>query len=188
MSAALRICLLCYRGDMRCGGQGIYLWHLARELARRGHQVDVLVGPPAPDPMPFCRRLDAVWNDEFWGKWFRGGHHLLPRKRPWAVLSPLRFYELAASRIGFFPEPVGFSARAFRELARRLRRDRYDLVHDVQSLGWGLLGIRALGLPVLSTVHHPLSVDRLARRCVAPAPWPIGSAASNSTPSACRRR
>ena len=164
MIETLRICLLCYRGDMRCGGQGVYLWHLARELARRGHQIDVLVGPPTPDPMPFCRRVDAIWNDQFWGKWFLGGRDAcpLPQDRPWAVLSPLRFYELAASWIGFFPEPMGFSVRAFRELAYRLRSGRYDIVHDVQSLGWGLLGIRTLGLPVLSTVHHPLSVDRRA--------------------------
>jgi glycosyltransferase involved in cell wall biosynthesis len=34
------------------------------------------------------------------------------------------------------------------------------VVHDNQSLGYGLLLIRGLGLPVISTVHHPLQVDR----------------------------
>ncbi len=56
----LRICFVAYRGNMRCGGQGIYLWHLARELSRRGHRVDVLVGPPFPDPMPFARSLEPL--------------------------------------------------------------------------------------------------------------------------------
>ena len=39
---------------------------------------------------------------------------------------------------------------------------RWDLVHDVQCLGYGLLGIRALGIPVVTTIHHPLTVDRRA--------------------------
>ena len=52
MSPPLRILFTAYRGNMRCGGQGIYLWFLARELARLGHTIDVLVGPPYPDPMP----------------------------------------------------------------------------------------------------------------------------------------
>ncbi|MDJ0864702.1 MAG: glycosyltransferase family 4 protein [Myxococcota bacterium] len=164
MTRPLRICFVAYRGNMNCGGQGIYLWFLARELARLGHDVDVVVGPPYPDPMPFARAVHRVPNDEFWAKWFlKDWAHFLPAERPASVLSPLRFYELAASRIGFFPEPFVFSVRALRELARRLRAGRrYDVVHDVQCLGWGLLGIRALGLPVVTTVHHPLTMDRRA--------------------------
>jgi glycosyltransferase involved in cell wall biosynthesis len=164
MTRPLRLLFTAYRGNMRCGGQGIYLWFLARELARLGHHLDVLVGPPLPDPMPFAHDVTEIPDDRFWGKWFvRDWAHFLPSERPAAVLSPLRFYELAASRIGFFPEPAAFSARVFRETARRLRAGlRYDLVHDVQCLGWGLLGIRALGLPVVSTIHHPLTVDRRA--------------------------
>jgi len=158
----LRIAFASYRGNMRCGGQGVYLWFLARELAALGHEVDVLVGPPYPDPMPFAREVVELENLEFWGKWFaRDWAAFFPADAPLRVLAPLHFYELAASRLGFLPEPAAFSLRAFRELARRLGRGwRYDLVHDVQCLGWGLLGIRALGAPVVSTVHHPLSVDR----------------------------
>ena len=161
---ALRICFTAYRGNMHCGGQGIYLWFLARELAGLGHRVSVLVGPPYPDPMPFASEVAELPNDRFWGKWFmRDRAAFFPRENPAGVLSPLRFYELAASRMGFFPEPFAFSARAFRTLAQRLRAGRrFDVVHDVQCLGWGLLGIRALGLPVVATVHHPLTVDRRA--------------------------
>jgi glycosyltransferase involved in cell wall biosynthesis len=160
----LRICFSAYRGNMHCGGQGIYLWFLARELAALGHEISVLVGPPYPAPMPFAREVVEIPNDRFWGKWFmRDRAAFVPRENPAGVLAPLRFYELAASRIGFFPEPFAFSARAFRMLAARRRAgQRFDLVHDVQCLGWGLLGIRALGLPVVATVHHPLSVDRRA--------------------------
>ena len=158
----LRVCFVAYRGNMQCGGQGIYLWFLARELARLGHRVDVLVGPPWPDPMPFAGALERLPNEMFWGKWFlRDWKNLLPRPAPLRVFEPLNFYEFAAARLGFLPEPFAFSVRAFRALAQRLRSGtRYDLVHDIQSLGYGLLGIRALGLPVVTTVHHPLSVDR----------------------------
>ena len=159
----LRICFAAYRGNMRCGGQGVYLWFLARELSRLGHRVDVLVGPPYPDPMPFARVCELP-NDQFWGRWFcrdRSGFVLRPN--PLRIFSPLTFYELAASRMGFLPEPFAFSLRAFRELGARLRAGgHYDLVHDVQCLGWGMLGIRALGLPVVATIHHPLSIDRRA--------------------------
>jgi glycosyltransferase involved in cell wall biosynthesis len=160
----LRICLAAYRGNMLCGGQGVYLWHLARELARQGHRLDVLVGPPYPDALPFADEVVELPDEQFWGRWFLGQpHRILPRPNPLRVFQPLHFYEFAASRIGFLPEPFAFSARAFRALEARLRGGRrYDLVHDVQSLGWGLLGVRALGLPVLSTVHHPLTVDRRA--------------------------
>lgn len=164
MERPLRIAFTSYRGNMKCGGQGIYLWFLARELAAQGHRVDVLVGPPYPDPMPFAERVTPLENEQFWAKWFvRDWAHFLPQPDPLRVFSPLHFFELAASRVGFLPEPLAFSLRAFRTLAARLRAGRrYDVVHDVQSLGWGLLGIRALGLPVVTTVHHPLSVDRLA--------------------------
>ena len=160
----LRIAFTAYRGNMHCGGQGVYLWFLARELARIGHEITVLVGPPWPDPMPFAREVARIPNDRFWGKWFlRDRAAFIPSERPLGLLAPLRLWELGASRIGFFPEPFAFSARAFRDLARRVGGGaRFDVVHDVQCLGWGLLGVRALGLPVVSTVHHPLTVDRRA--------------------------
>jgi glycosyltransferase involved in cell wall biosynthesis len=164
MSGPLQILFTAYRGNMRCGGQGVYLWFLARELARLGHHIEVLVGPPYPDPMPFAADVRELHDDRFWGKWFMKDYvNFFPRENPASVLSPLRLWELGASRIGFFPEPAAFSIRAFRETAARLTRGRrYDLVHDVQCLGWGLLGIRALGLPVVSTIHHPLTIDRRA--------------------------
>ena len=160
----LSICFVAYRGNMACGGQGIYLWFLTRELARLGHRVDVIVGPPWPDPMPFAGAVEHVPNEMFWGKWFLSDwENLLPRPDPLRVFEPLTFFEFGATRMGFLPEPFAFSVRAFRAVAARLRAGtRYDLVHDVQSLGYGLLAMRALGLPVVSTVHHPLTVDRRA--------------------------
>jgi glycosyltransferase involved in cell wall biosynthesis len=160
----LRLCFVAYRGNMRCGGQGVYLWFLARELAKLGHEVDIFVGPPYPDPMPFARSLTELPNEQFWGRWFAGrAEAMLPEPNPFKIFEPLNFYELAGSYFGFLPEPFAFSVRAFREIGAKLRAGaRYDLVHDIQCLGWGILGLRALGLPIVSTVHHPLTVDRRA--------------------------
>jgi glycosyltransferase involved in cell wall biosynthesis len=161
---ALRICFLAYRGNMASGGQGVYLWFLARELAKLGHRVDVVVGPPYPDPMPFAASVTTLHDERFWGKWFsRDRSKLLPRPQPLRIFEPLNLYEFGATWFGFLPEPFAFSVRALRHLERRLAKgERWDLVHDVQSLGWGLLGLRALGLALVTTIHHPLTVDRRA--------------------------
>ena len=164
MRRPLRICFVAYRGNMHCGGQGVYLWFLVRELARLGHEVDVLVGPPYPDPMPFARSVTRLPNEEFWAKWFMGDRSaFVPRRQPMRLFAPLNLYELGASYLGFLPEPFAFSVRAFGALAARLRAgERYDVVHDVQCLGYGILALRRFGLPVVTTVHHPLTVDRRA--------------------------
>ena len=58
-----------------------------------------------------------------------------------------------------FPEPYTFSLRA-RELLRTRRAD-FDLIHDNQCLGRGLVHmIERDGWPVLATLHHPITVDR----------------------------
>ncbi|HEX9813700.1 MAG TPA: glycosyltransferase family 4 protein, partial [Myxococcota bacterium] len=115
-------------------------------------------------PMPFANSVTAIPNERFWGKWFLGEpQRFIPQPRPLRIFEPLNFYELAASYLGFLPEPLAFSVRAFRAVASRLRAGKhYDIVHDVQCLGYGILGIRKLGIPVVTTVHHPLTVDRRA--------------------------
>jgi len=156
----MRIAFLCYRGNMKSGGQGIYLHALTRELAALGCEIDVFVGPPYPDPMPWAR-VTRLPNQMFWGKRFdkrRGA--FLPAPDPFAILRPLDFFEFAATRFGFLPEPFAFSVRAAGAVLRELRAGRhYDLVHDVQSVSYGLLLLQALGIPVVTTIHHPLSID-----------------------------
>jgi glycosyltransferase involved in cell wall biosynthesis len=56
-----------------------------------------------------------------------------------------------------FPEPLTFSLRAARELRKRL--GDFDVVHDNQCLGYGLLDIDRK-LPVVATIHHPCSLDK----------------------------
>ena len=67
---------------------------------------------------------------------------------------------------GGFPEPLTFSLRVRVLLARQ--RGQFDIVHDNQSFGSGLLGLMADGWPVIGTCHHPVTVDRLVDLAHAP--------------------
>ncbi|MBW2282578.1 MAG: glycosyltransferase family 4 protein [Deltaproteobacteria bacterium] len=156
----MRVAFLAYRGSMQSGGLGIYLHALTRQLVDQGVEVDLYVGPPYPDPMPWVRTIPLedprFWDKKFMPDWFS----FLPDSQL-SIFRPLDFWEFVVTRFGFFPEPFAFSMRAAHAVVAELRRGvRYDLVHDVQTLGYGALWLRALGLPVVSTVHHPLTIDR----------------------------
>ena len=66
-----------------------------------------------------------------------------------------------------FPEPKTFSTRVARLLRDRV--DDFDVVHDNQVLGYGMLDIEKMGLPLITTLHHPITFDR--RIDLAAAPW-----------------
>jgi glycosyltransferase involved in cell wall biosynthesis len=148
----LRIALLSYRSKPHSGGQGVYVRHLSRELAARGNHVEVFSGQPYPslDPGPVLREvpsLDLYRDDDP----FRTPG--LGEVRDWADA-----IEVAMMWGGAFPEPLTFSVRALRAL--RSRPGAFDIVHDNQGLGYGMLGVRRLGLPLVTSIHHPISVDR----------------------------
>jgi glycosyltransferase involved in cell wall biosynthesis len=42
----------------------------------------------------------------------------------------------------------------------RLGGNKYDVVHDNQTMAYGILKIQELGLPVVETIHHPVTIDR----------------------------
>ncbi|MAE94889.1 MAG: glycosyl transferase family 1 [Deltaproteobacteria bacterium] len=160
----MRIAMLTYRGNMYCGGQGIYAAYLAREWKKAGHEVHVIAGPPLPDvgrDIP----LHVIPNENVFGlplkDWARQGDAR-------ALLSPVNLWELGVSRIGVFPEMQTFGLRLFLRWKELQQKHRFDLVFDNQCLSWGLLGIRALGVPVVSVIHHPLHIDREADFAVDP--------------------
>jgi glycosyltransferase involved in cell wall biosynthesis len=155
----MRICLLAYRGNPYAGGQGIYLYYLSRELARLGHHVEVIVGPPYPQPLEAWARVHYVPNFNLWGVYHR---RWLPRQRPLALLQPWHLFDFAATRLRFFPEPLSFSFRALTLMARLLHSRRFDLLHDIQTLGYGIWMMKIFGMPLLTTVHHPLTIDQRA--------------------------
>ncbi len=154
----MRIALLTYRGNMFCGGQGIYAAYLAREWKRAGHDVHVFAGPPYPeleDGIP----LHEIPNDNVFGQ--RTADAVNPED-PFSLLRPLSLWELGVSRFGVFPEMQTFGFRLMRQWREIQKRYRFDVVFDNQSLSWGLLGIQAMGVPVVSVIHHPLHIDREA--------------------------
>lgn len=150
----MRIALLSYRSDPHCGGQGVYVRHLSRGLAELGHDVEVFSGQPYPDldervtltPVP---SLDLYRQPDP----FR-------TPRPGEFRDSLDLLELAMMWTAAFPEPLTFSLRVARIL--RERRAEFDVVHDNQSLGRGLLPLHRDGIPLVSTVHHPITRDRAA--------------------------
>jgi glycosyltransferase involved in cell wall biosynthesis len=148
----LRIALLTYRGKPHVGGQGVYTRHLSRALVALGHHVEVLSGQPFPvlDPEVPLVELPSldIYNDHF------------PMRMPglWELKDRWDWLEVTAFSSGTFPEPLAFSMRAWDHLRRR--RHDFDLVHDNQCLGYGLLLMERDGLPVLGTIHHPITVDR----------------------------
>ena len=161
--APLRIAFLTYRGHPYTGGQGVYTRHMARELVALGHDVEVISGPPYPHLDPGIRLTK------------------LPSLDLYRMPDPFRIPRLSEFKDRFdvleylvtsaatFAEPLTFSLRAHRELVSRLKE--FDLVHDNQCLGTGILKIHEAGLPVLETIHHPITVDRRLETKHATTPW-----------------
>ncbi|CAL9434474.1 glycosyltransferase family 4 protein [Streptomyces sp. enrichment culture] len=162
----LRIALLTYKGNPFCGGQGVYVRHLSRELARLGHRVEVIGAQPYPVLDALDEGIEGVEGAE--GFEDRLSLTELPSldlyRQPDPFRTPKRgeyrdwidALEVGTMWTGGFPEPLTFSLRARRHL--RARRGDFDVVHDNQTLGYGLLG--DVGAPLVTTVHHPITVDR----------------------------
>lgn len=147
----LRLAYLSYRSKPTVGGQGIYTRHLTKALADLGHHVEVFSGQPYPelDDRVALTKLPSldIFND------------LYPGRLPgyWEIKTKADLIELGTFLSGQFPEPLAFSYRALQALKERAHE--FDLVHDNQCLGYGILGVDKL-LPTLVTLHHPITVDR----------------------------
>jgi glycosyltransferase involved in cell wall biosynthesis len=148
----VRIALLSYRSKEHCGGQGVYVRQLSRGLAELGHEVEVFSGQPYPedlDPRVTLTKLPSL--DVFSRPDLKLPH--------WRELGD-RYdrIEWLTTATGCFAEPLAFSLRAAHLLAGRA--DDFDVVHDNQSLGYGMLSLRRRGVPLVATIHHPISRDR----------------------------
>ncbi|MCH9721659.1 MAG: glycosyltransferase family 4 protein [Actinomycetia bacterium] len=148
----MRIALLSYRSKTHCGGQGVYVRHLSRGLVELGHRVEVFSGPPYPDQLDPRVRLTEVPSLDL----YRDADPFRT-PRPGEIKDRIDLLELATMWTAGFPEPRTFSLRVARLLTRR--NGEFDVVHDNQCLGTGLLDI-AGSLPVVATVHHPITRDR----------------------------
>lgn len=153
-AGSLRVALLSYRSKVHSGGQGVYIRHLSRELAALGHDVEVISGPPYPelDPGPRLTRLPSL------DLYREPDPFRIPHWREFrSAIDILEFLMMCTAS---FPEPLTFSLRSWRALVNRPRASWPDIVHDNQTLGYGMLLTRKAGLPVVATVHHPIAVDR----------------------------
>lgn len=154
----MRVLILGYRGNPYCGGQGIYIYNLSRELAKLGVTVDVMVGPPYPDPLEEWATVYKIENLNIWSIKTKD----IPYEKLRRIFSPWNFLDYILTRLHMFPEMETFSFRAFFALEKILKTKRYDLIHDIQSLGWATVPMKGYGIPIVSTVHHPLTKDREA--------------------------
>ena len=152
MPEALRVALLAYRGNPHSGGQGVYVHYLSRELTALGHSVEVFSGQPYPDLPPGVPLVPVPSLDLY-----RATDPFRTPARE-EFRDALDVAEFAMMCTAGFPEPFTYSVRARRAL--RGRRADFDVVHDNQGLGYGILGIARDGFPVVATVHHPITVDR----------------------------
>lgn len=143
---------LVYRGNPRCGGQGVYTRHLSRELVRLGHSVEVFSGPPWPE------------LDEGVGFTPVRGLDLYREPDPFRIPALSEFtsladvVEFAVMMTAGFGEPRAYAMRVKKLL--RERRGDFDIIHDNQCLGAGVLDLHRAGWPLLETLHHPITVDR----------------------------
>nr|WP_202505218.1 glycosyltransferase family 4 protein [Streptomyces sp. SID1046] len=146
----LRIALLTYKGNPFCGGQGVYVRHLSRELVQLGHSVEVVGAQPYPvlDTGASLTELPSL-------DLYRSPDPFRTPKRD-EYRDWIDAVEVATMWTGGFPEPLTFSLRARRHLAARA--GDFDVIHDNQTLGYGLLA--DLGAPLVTTIHHPITVDR----------------------------
>ncbi len=149
--SCLRICILSYRSNPHCGGQGVYVKNLSRALTDLGHRVHVVSGPQYPvldDDIPLIKlpSLDLYNPDNL----FR-----MPKMHE--LLNAINFIEWFGISTMGFSEPLTFGMRASRYLKKHCRE--YDVVHDNQSLAYGIWTIKRR-IPTVATIHHPITVDR----------------------------
>ena len=145
----LRIALLGYRSQPYSGGQGVYLKYLSKALVDAGHTVDVISGPPYPHLDPRVRLIELPSLDLF----VNGLGSLRPRH----LKSITNIIEWLGKLTGGFAEPYTFGRRAVKYLKEN--GHNYDLIHDNQSLSYGMLQLQDMGLPLVTTVHHPITSD-----------------------------
>ncbi len=148
----MRIALLSYRSKPHCGGQGVYVRHLSRELVSLGHEVEVFSGQPYPE-LDAGVRLTKVPSLDLYRE-----PDPFRTPRPREFRDAIDVLEVATMWTAGFPEPRTFSLRVARLLKDRLAD--FDIAHDNQTLGYGMLDIERAGLPLVTTVHHPITFDR----------------------------
>lgn len=159
----MRIAMLSYRSKPHCGGQGIYLRHLSRELTNLGHSVEIFSGQPYPELDPGVELTKVPSLDLY----REPDPFRMPKLREFRDLIDVQ--EFAIMCLAGFPEARTFSRRVARLLEDRV--EDFDIAHDNQVLGYGMLDVEKLGLPLITTLHHPITFDRRIDLSQTRNPW-----------------
>ena len=143
---------------MYSGGQGVYLHYVTRELARMGHDVHVIAGVPYPTVTPEVT-IHRLKTFSFWS-YLDAFDEYAYRTHPLTFFHPLNFFEFASTRYTLSSLLNIFSLRACHKLNELEREAPFDVIHDNQTLGYGIWLMKQSGRPVVANIHHPLAIDR----------------------------
>ena len=148
----MKIALLSYRSDPFSGGQGVYVKNLSSALVNLGHEVDVISGPPYPELENTVNliKIPSLNLFELEDKQRLKSFHLN------FLFNLTNLIEWSGVLSGGFPEPYTFGRRVEQFLNEE--GIHYDLIHDNQSLCYSLLNIQK-EIPVVATIHHPITQD-----------------------------
>ncbi|KRF17257.1 glycosyl transferase family 1 [Nocardioides sp. Soil797] len=156
----MRVALLSYRSKPHCGGQGVYIRHLSRELVALGHDVEVFSGQPYPE-LDEGVRLTKVPSLDLYRE---PDPFRIPKLKEFRDLIDVE--EFLTMCTAGFPEPKTFGMRVAKQI--KARRDDFDIVHDNQVLAYGMVDIMDAGIPLITTLHHPITFDRKLDLAAAP--------------------
>ncbi len=149
----MRLLYTMYQGNPYSGGQGVYLYHVTKEMARRGHEVHVIAGSPWPRVAPGVH-LHKIESYSFWAHF--DDRRAFFGRAPWTFFHPVNFWEFTMTKQTLSQLLLMFSIRAYR---RMKELGAFDVVHDNQTLAYGHL-LMQQHAPLVATIHHPLSIDR----------------------------
>ena len=148
----LNILMPSYRSHPYTGGQGIYMRLVTKAMRDLGHNVDVISGQPYPilDDGVKLVKLPSLDLYSYNNPLKAFNFNLLKNK--------IDLYEWISHLTGGFSEPYTFGERMAKWA--KYNFSKYDVVHDNQTLAYGLLQLKNLGLPVVGTIHHPITMDK----------------------------
>ena len=148
----LNILMPSYRSHPYTGGQGIYMRLVTKAMRDLGHNVDVISGQPYPilDDGVKLVKLPSLDLYSYNNPLKAFNFNLLKNK--------IDLYEWISHLTGGFSEPYTFGERMAKWA--KYNFSKYDVVHDNQTLAYGLLKLKNFGLPVVGTIHHPLTMDK----------------------------
>ena len=148
----LSILMPSYRSHPYTGGQGIYMRLVTKAMRDLGHKVEVVSGQPYPilDEGVKLTKLPSLDLYSYDNPLKAFNLSLFKNK--------IDLFEWISHLTGGFSEPYTFGERMAKWA--KLNYSNYDVVHDNQTLAYGLLKLKNMGIPVVGTIHHPITMDK----------------------------